>query len=168
MARMGKVKVVGLTFRNRNGAKLYPANVHRIAELLQDAQIENIRQVGGWGDLRSTDPPKGPKVLLVRQPDNEADPNAIQVHVPALGPKQWVGFIPAPLAARWAKRMDSGRNVLEAFVSHVPVTPGIEEKPGLEIAVIFHEPDCDWAIEPHGSKPCSCMIRDNDYPEWTT
>ncbi len=55
--------------------------------------------------------------MLVREPTNRFDPNAIAVIVGAnmmggIGaPEQHVGFIPGPLAAKWAPKMDAGQGI---------------------------------------------------------
>jgi hypothetical protein len=70
--------------------------------------------------------------LLRRNPANEIDPNAIEVHVPSIG--HMIGHLPAQLAARIAPRMDSGR-CYDAEVLEVLVHPDAPENPGISVRV---------------------------------
>lgn len=143
------VRVVGLTFRKGN----YPQNLHRLSEVMTQEQAEGIR----LGILE----PEELTVLLVREPDNPADPNAIQVHVPALGRMGWVGFIPKDIAKRLAFRMDNG-HLVQAWVSAVPIDPNHLDKPGLEIRVLCHALGCDL---PNGVCICDTLPRDWSEPQ---
>lgn len=135
------VRVVGLTFRPG-----YPETILTVADKIQAAQADSIRSVGSWDDVDTL--PEGPVALLVRNPDNEYDANAIEVHLPMLGRRQFIGHIPKELAARWAPRLDAGYTAVAA-VSAVPVTPNHIDRPGLEIAVLLHQPGCP-------TDPCTC------------
>ncbi len=135
------VRVVGLTFRPG-----YPETVLRIADALESTRVDAVRSAGSWDDLDAL--PEGPPVLLVRNPGNEYDANAIEVHVPLLGRRQFVGHIPKELAARWAPRMDAGFTVTASVVA-VPVDPDHIDRPGLEIAVRLLEPSAQLAQGGH-------------------
>lgn len=146
MSAEKSVRVVGLSFRPG-----YPETVLAIADTLESDRALSIRQAGTWEDLSSL--PEGPTVLLVRNPDNEFDANAIEVHVPSLGRRGFVGHIPKELAARWAPKLDGGWTAV-ASVGAVPVDPEHLDRPGLEIGVRLHQPDCDI-------DPCTCAVGGN-------
>lgn len=107
------VKVVGVTF-----TKTYPANLLRLAEV--DAQHRANQE--------------HLTVVLVRNPDNFYDQNAVEVHVPALGDMAMIGHIPATVAARLAPRLDAGDKFL-AEVRWVRVDPEHPDNPGIDIAI---------------------------------
>ena len=69
-----------------------------------DAQ-ENIRKFG-CEDIGS--------YALVREPDNEHDPNAIRV---ALAGVIYMGYVPKDIANDLASQIDAGRNFIALFVS---------------------------------------------------
>lgn len=121
------LRVAGVTFRPG-----YPKNLHRLREIIEADQIDEIR-----GDL--IEPASPIEVLLVREPDNQYDPNAVQVHLPILGREGFVGFIPATTAIKLAPKLDAGLEV-EAAVVGVWVTDHAPEKPGLEIQLAVTAP----------------------------
>ena len=124
-----EVKVVGLTFRPG-----YPETLFVVADAIEAARVENILSASSFDDVDVM--PGMPTALLVRNPDNEFDANAIEVHLPVLGRHGFVGHIPKELAARWAPWMDA-EFAPRAFVSAVLVDPEHLDKPGLEISVLF-------------------------------
>lgn len=138
------VRVVGLTFRPG-----YPETVLRVADSMESTRIDSVREASSWDDIGAL--PEGPTVLLIRNPDNEYDGNAIEVHIPMLGRRGFVGHIPKELAARWAPRLDAGQ-IAQATVMSIPVTPDHIDRPGLEIGVLLHEPGCP-------ADPCTCNER---------
>jgi hypothetical protein len=71
--------------------------------------------------------------VLIRNPDNEYDGNAIEVHVPSLG-DEWgmIGHMMAPLAARLAPELDAGER-WQAEVEAVLVNPDHPDRPGISI-----------------------------------
>lgn len=105
------VKVVGVTFVNG-----YPDNFHTIADLMT--------QEGSHAEAVP--------VVLIRNPQNKFDANAVEVHVPSLGSEGMVGHVPAPLAARLAPEMDSGVE-WAGTVQAILITPGQEHQPGMLI-----------------------------------
>ncbi|MBF83445.1 MAG: hypothetical protein CL489_03110 [Acidobacteria bacterium] len=107
-----EVAVAGVTFRPR-----YPNNLWEIANA--------IIQV--FGDGRKTGQVTA---TLVREPDNEHDPNAIQVFVAG----EHIGYIPAQQAAWVANSMDAGEK-WGALVDRLVVSPDNPEQPGLRIKV---------------------------------
>ena len=131
-----RFRVAGVTFRRPH----YPGNLWALRDLVEGAKVDAVLDpTGGFGD--DLDEFGGVSAALVRDAQNEHDPNAIEVHVPALGRRlSWVGFVPAELAAKLAPRMDNGVK-LEAVVRGVFVDPGHEEKPGCEIAARPREDD---------------------------
>lgn len=117
-------KVVGLTFVDG-----YPTNLHNLATIHADTQ----RHALGW-----TDTPTGDghvHATLIRNPDNQHDPNAIEVHIPTLGRRaSMIGHIPRDLAARLAPSLDRGDD-WQATVSAVLVDPEHPDRPGLEVTI---------------------------------
>lgn len=97
-------KVVGVSFRDG-----YPGTFHK------------------WSQRR---PDRYPKCVLVRDPDNAADPNAVRVMVA----RKHVGFIPSDLAARVAELMDAGVEVT-ARVTSVEVIPDLAHSPTMTIQI---------------------------------
>lgn len=71
--------------------------------------------------------------VLVRNPDNPHDSNAIEVHVPALG-ERWamIGHINAVNAARMAPEIDAGA-VWAAEVESVNIVEAHIDRPGIAI-----------------------------------
>lgn len=51
----------------------------------------------------------GEPLVLVREPDNQYDPNAIQVHTED---GCFIGFVPKAVAARFAPLIDAGTEVM--------------------------------------------------------
>ncbi|HUV09723.1 MAG TPA: HIRAN domain-containing protein [Acidimicrobiia bacterium] len=141
------IRVVGVSFRKPH----YPGNLHRLSEIMDQAALSSITGVTSWADIDGA--PETPAVVLCRAPDNPHDSNAIEVHVPALGKDAFVGFIPADLAVRWAPRLDADpAPIVEACVAMVAIDPVHPDKPGLDIRVALHRPDCGL----HEDLPCSC------------
>ena len=60
---------------------------------------------------------------LIREPDNEFDPNAIEV---SLGGVWFMGYVPSRLAKILAPMMDAGRTFIAEFVAR-------NEAPGREL-----------------------------------
>lgn len=114
LTRTALVNVVGVTF-----CDTYPENLHRLAEA--DATA------------RAAGEPLG--VVLVRNPDNFYDANAVEVHVPALGTMAKIGHVPATDAARLAPRIDAGDR-FDAEVRWVRIDPEHTDRPGITIAVV--------------------------------
>lgn len=69
---------------------------------------------------------------LVRNPENEYDANAIEVHVDALGSGSMLGHIPAPVAAKIAPSLDRG-DAWEAVVSRIDRHPDHPDNPGVHV-----------------------------------
>lgn len=100
--------VAGVTF-----CEDYPDNLHRLHALI----AEHGR------------PEEGIAAVLVRDPDNAYDANAVQVHVPAIGR---VGSLPRTLAARVAPSMDAG-DQWTAEVTGVRIKADHEDRPGVDL-----------------------------------
>jgi len=103
------VPVVGMTF-----VEGYPSFVHNLRELVDGLT---------WQD-------EPIPVVFVRNPDNEHDPNAVEVHVPALG--IMIGHVSRQIAARLAPSLDEGV-AFTASVEWVRVDPDHPENPGVDI-----------------------------------
>lgn len=105
-------KVVGVSFTEG-----YPDNLHNLAAVQE----------------RAEDAGEPLTVILVRNPDNEFDSNAIQVHVPALGEKWgFIGHLTRPIAARMAPEIDGGDKWGAEIVS-VLIDPDHMDRPGISI-----------------------------------
>ncbi len=119
MSRVVEFRVVGLTFVDG-----YPAN-------LSDAAVEIDRRevAAGWASL-DADGVTGLPVALVREPENEFDPNAVEVHLPVLGRRRsMIGHVPADLAAKLAPSIDRG-DEWDARLERVLVNPEHPDRPG--------------------------------------
>ena len=99
--------VRGCTF-----AEGYPDTLHRLAELADDP----------------------PTVRLMRDPDNEHDPNAIKVICVAAGGA--IGHLPRRFAARLAPLMDRGVEPVAVF-DGVRIHPDHLDRPGLDLIVTY-------------------------------
>lgn len=107
------VKVVGVTFTPH-----YPHNLLQLRDVADTAEAQGER-------LRA---------LLVRNPANQYDANAVEVHVPAMGDLAMIGHIPRDVAARLAPRMDAGDRFI-AEVGQVRIDPAHLDRPGIDIVV---------------------------------
>lgn len=107
--------VVGVTF-----VPGYPHNLHQLQALID-------WQAGQPGAEMLS-------VVLVRNPDNPHDPNAVQVHVPALGDDGFIGHFGRDHARPIAALMDSGER-LNAWVYRCRVDPNNPSKPGIDILI---------------------------------
>lgn len=103
-------QVAGVTFCDG-----YPDNLHRLHALI----AEHGR------------PDEGITAVLIRDPENDYDTNAVQVHVPAIGR---IGSLPRTLAARVAPSMDGG-NPWTAEVTRVRIDPDHDERPGADVLI---------------------------------
>jgi hypothetical protein len=143
VSKEAMLKVVGVTF-----VKGYPENILRLRDICEERRKEAIRSFTDLTDAsdgvfnalaqREEDPGSWATpipVLLVRNPANEYDANAIEVHVPLLGRNSMVGHIPRERAARLAPLMDSGTKGVEAEVDFVAVSPENPKQPGLSVKV---------------------------------
>lgn len=108
-------KVVGVSF-----VDAYPDNLHELDSL------------AGRHFIEGNDEPI--PAVLIRNPENPHDGNAIEVHVPALGDGAMIGHLPRDLAARLAPWMDRGEE-WQAGVSKVFINPDHPDRPGIDIAV---------------------------------
>jgi len=104
-------KVVGVTF-----VPGYPDNLHELNLADSNAQLA--------GEHLS--------VVLIRNPKNEYDENAIEVHIPALGDNGFIGHLTRPIAARMAPEMDAGV-LWSAEVESVLIDPDHLDRPGISI-----------------------------------
>ena len=72
--------------------------------------------------------------MLLRNPANPHDANAIEVHIPALGDLAMIGHVPRDLAAQLAPEMDAGA-IFAAAVADVRINPKHMDRPGIDIKV---------------------------------
>lgn len=98
----------------------YPDNLLRLAEV-----------------LRTMDGQEWLAAVLRRDPNNEHDPSAVEVHVP--GGSGHCGFVPGQLARILAPILDSG-TVISASAVEVRIHPESPDKPGLTIALTLATP----------------------------
>lgn len=124
-----RAKVVGMTF-----VKGYPDNVYRLRNNAA-GPVGDDDDFGDFDDEELKIP-----LLMRRNPDNEYDANAIEVHAPQLGPDSRIspatmlGHIPAKIAERLAPHLDSGEE-WSIVLERVAVVPGKESNPGLHIHI---------------------------------
>lgn len=123
IARKFSVKVVGLSF-----VPGYPDN---IMELNAIAAKQMVDSPNVFGDEEVMVP-----ILcrLVRNPSNEFDSNAIEVHVPSFEGKEMLGHIPAAVSSRLAPLLDAGES-WSAAVTNILVDPQHPDNPGILIEV---------------------------------
>lgn len=125
MSKVVEFKAVGLTF-----VGTYPENLQRAHD-----EIVAREQTVGWAFLTEDAPPTGLPVVLVRNPDNEYDENAVEIHLPFLGRRTgMVGHVPADLAAKLAPSMDRGDEWV-ARLERVLVNPEHPDRPGALIVM---------------------------------
>lgn len=128
LSKVKVCKVVGVTF-----VPAYPLNLLHLADMANRCEAAGERL----------------PVELVRNPANEYDPNAVEVHVPALGDRhRMIGHIARDQAASLAPRMDAGEQFV-AEVSWCRVDPNHTDRPGIDIAVarILDQPTV-WSYHP--------------------
>lgn len=106
--------IAGVSFRPE-----YPGNLLALAE----TQYNDGRPTG-----------EGTSGVLIAEPDNEYDPNAVQVHSPSVG---FIGYLPKRMAADAQLKLRQGlRPVCEI---EVRVHPDHPERPGADIIVTWHD-----------------------------
>lgn len=120
------IDVVGMSF-----IPSYPDNLLRLREICEK---QSVTSLGGGGDFGDDYEPEKLPAVIIRNPENEFDANACEVHIPALGRKGMVGHVPRDLAARLAPLMDAGVQV-RGWVDFVRIMPGKESNPGLTIGI---------------------------------
>lgn len=103
--------VVGVTF-----TPFYPGNLLSLEQALFEADMK--------GEPLAA--------IIVREPDNEYDPNACAVHVPALGEEGKIGYLTRPLASRLAPELDNGAR-WQATVRYLKIHDDHLSRPGIEI-----------------------------------
>lgn len=110
------VPVVGVTF-----VPSYPNNLHMLRQI--EAEAVASRR-GEWLN-----------VVLVRNPANPHDTNAIEVHVPALGDEMaMIGHLSRDIAARLAPLLDQGVRFTSQLCG-VRINPEHMDRPGIDVAI---------------------------------
>lgn len=107
------VPVVGVTF-----VATYPYNLLALRDVSMDAEQRGERLA----------------VVLVRNPANPYDANAVEVHVPALGEMAMIGHVSAENAARLAPLMDQGIT-FRAEIAGARIHPDHTDRPGIDVAI---------------------------------
>ena len=130
-------KVVGVSF-----IPGYPDNLLLLSEEIERRKGESV----GWNSSISNEASDGlfagiaPDIdsislVLIRNPDNEFDDNAIEVHVPWLGRgNTLIGHVSANQAAKYAPLMDSGWEY-DGCIFSVDVLPEKPNQPGITIEI---------------------------------
>lgn len=119
-----KTKVVGVSF-----VPGYPDNMYALGSLAME------RYLSEPGEIFTTETTAEPiPAILIRNPDNEFDSNAIEVHVPSLGDNTMIGHLARGVAAKVAPLMDSG-DELAASIYLVAVHPDHPENPGIHVEI---------------------------------
>lgn len=106
------VPVVGLTFQDG-----YPETIHQLRDITEPGFLAQDESVA---------------VVLKRDPENQYDSNAVEVHVPALD--QMVGHLSREIAARLAPKLDEGVQ-FNTYVHVVRVDADHPENPGLDVRI---------------------------------
>lgn len=129
-------KVVGVSF-----APGYPDTMVALNEAAERAYLfgpvddDEFGRVYGRGERAEVPTPEPLAAILIHTPDNPVDPNAVEVHVPALGTDvAMIGHLPRHLAARLAPCLDRGE-VWQAEVTEVLVHPDHPTNPGISLTV---------------------------------
>jgi len=112
--RSKTIGVVGVTF-----VEHYPDNLLRLRDLSEETEANTAERLS---------------VLLLRNPANAYDPNAVEIHVPALGEMAMIGHCAREVAALIAPRMDAGER-FQADVAWVRINPEHMDRPGISIDV---------------------------------
>ena len=110
---MGKTttfRVVGVSF-----VEGYPTNLHTLRE------VDNERIQRG----------ESLPAILIRDPDNAYDANAIEVHSPAVGR---IGSVPRH-HAEWLAPLLDGEERWAAEIDFVAVDPDHPDRPGIDITI---------------------------------
>lgn len=118
-------RVVGLTF-----VPGYPNNVYRLTNI---AAERFLTAPGDFMDYEGGDPEALP-VVLIRNPANEHDANAIEVHVPALGDHGMIGHLPRNVSSRLAPLIDSGEK-WRAEITQVAINADHPDNPGVIVKI---------------------------------
>lgn len=118
-----KTKVVGVTF-----VPGYPGNIFRLNDVAAERFLTAPAKFG-----QSVNPEPLPAVL-VRNPNNEFDANAIEVHVPALGEHGMIGHVPRTVAERLAPLIDSGET-WHASITMVQINVDHPNNPGVQLTL---------------------------------
>lgn len=105
------LRVVGVSF-----VPHYPENLHELRDVWDQCWHREERL----------------PVVLRRNPANPHDASAVEVHVPALGERGFIGHLTSPLAKRMAPELDEGIR-WECWVEHVLIAPEHMDRPGITI-----------------------------------
>lgn len=106
------VPVVGLTFQDG-----YPGTIHQLRDLTETGFLAQDESVA---------------VVLIRDPENQYDPNAVEVHVPVIG--AMVGHLSREIAARLAPHLDADVK-FNTYVDGVRVDAAHPDNPGLDVRI---------------------------------
>lgn len=108
-----ELAVVGVTFQEG-----YPENCYALEALNFEAERVGERLA----------------VVLIREPDNEHDPNCVAVHCPSLTEHGLIGKITRPLAARLAPELDAGIQ-WQGELSSIRIHADHLDRPGIDIRI---------------------------------
>lgn len=114
-------KVVGVSFVEASEESLgYPLNILSLRDITDRVDPLVLER-------------EGLAVVLIRNPDNQYDPNAIQVHVPQDGIGM-IGHVPGPIAARLAPELDAGVR-WQSQIFQVLVHIDHMDRPGISVRI---------------------------------
>jgi hypothetical protein len=111
-------RVVGVTF-----APGYPESLGQLDLYVRRHLLTGQKRSDGMEPIPA---------VLIRNPDNAHDPNAIEVHVPAIGHQ--IGHVQAHTARLLAPAMDGG-DVYRAWVVEVVTRDDRPDKPGIQVRI---------------------------------
>ena len=114
--------VVGVTF-----VPGYPGNIFALNDMAAERFINAPAAEFGDGVV-----PEHIACVMVRNPANEFDSNAIEVHVPALGENAMIGHLPKNVASKVAPLIDSGEG-WGIKITLVAVNQDHPEHPGVRV-----------------------------------
>jgi hypothetical protein len=117
-----RVHVVGVSFVGEPVP--YPENLRRVEAAWEAREL--LAQTVGAPDG------EGIPAVLMRNPANRVDANAVEVHVPSVG--SMIGHLPRALAQRIAPALDAGQ-LYEATIYDVRTDPDHPERPGVHVVV---------------------------------
>lgn len=122
LANRFESNVVGVTF-----VEGYPENLRQLS-MLPNAKAA-YRTAPEFAEITEELRPEYSPAVLIRNPENAFDSNAIEVHVPSVG---MVGHLPKRLAAMLAPEMDAGVKWRTGVVG-VWIHPKHPDQPGMSI-----------------------------------
>lgn len=113
-------RVVGVTF-----CEGYPENMGRLDLIVRRHLLDPQMRSAGMEPIPA---------VLIRNPDNDHDVNAVEVHVPALGEQGKIGHVQANTAQLLAPLMDDDVRY-QAWVVEVVTSENAPDRPGIQVRI---------------------------------